>query len=484
VNIIRKKTKRSQKITIIATVILLTSIIAIESIQSEENGTLVKIENISLKPNEIKSSKILIQNIENLGSFKISLSYNPAILELRDVNDCGIEEIYSYHNSPAGILNVTGYNISAITTDEICIAEMDFKAIGADESSCDISLETTELLTADSTPAHIPHETSDGKATIKTENNPPGGNGGGEFIKKAPVADASLSEKYGTINTLIIFDGSNSYDPDGDIVGYRWDFDGDESFDTDWLSEPTTSNLYTKVGQYSVKLQVKDNDEQTDSDTLTVIISQPNKNPSAPTIVKAVNNGTINKKYNFTVVAQDPDGDDIKYIFDWDDSTNKTETNYTLNNTDADAIHNWTTSGIYIVKIQAEDINNAKSPNTQHILFIDIDYIKIDELDGYLIDTDQDGEYDKFYKPDSDERIDLEKEDGVYLLDYDNDGKYDYKYSNTDGLTDYEETQQPDEPEDEKNEKSNLEIYYFLAVIVIAVIGLVVLYKRKMKKNK
>ena len=46
-----------------------------------------------------------------------------------------------------------------------------------------------------------------------------------------PVADASASQKSGFVDELIYFNGSNSYDPDGRIVLYEWDWNNDGVYD-------------------------------------------------------------------------------------------------------------------------------------------------------------------------------------------------------------------------------------------------------------
>ena len=63
----------------------------------------------------------------------------------------------------------------------------------------------------------------------------------------------------------IIFNASNSYDLDGSIVGYRWDWTGDGTWDTDWTTVPTTSYTYNAEFHGHALLQVQDNDGYTAS---------------------------------------------------------------------------------------------------------------------------------------------------------------------------------------------------------------------------
>jgi PKD repeat protein len=69
-----------------------------------------------------------------------------------------------------------------------------------------------------------------------------------------------------------VFNASKSKDTDGTIVGYRWDWTNDGTWDTDWLTRATITHTYTRTGTYTVKLQVKDNGSAQDDDTANVTI--------------------------------------------------------------------------------------------------------------------------------------------------------------------------------------------------------------------
>jgi|GEM_PF-5249166 len=87
-----------------------------------------------------------------------------------------------------------------------------------------------------------------------------------------PVADAG-GPYYSPVDTSITFDGSGSIDTDGMIDGYRWDFTNDGTYDTGWLTLPTTTHSYSSAGTYTVKLEVKDNDGDFDTNTTTAMIT-------------------------------------------------------------------------------------------------------------------------------------------------------------------------------------------------------------------
>ncbi|MGE4358136.1 MAG: PKD domain-containing protein, partial [Candidatus Omnitrophota bacterium] len=73
------------------------------------------------------------------------------------------------------------------------------------------------------------------------------------FLNKPPVADAgpNLVCCAGEEN---IFDASSSYDPDGNVLSYFWDFgDGTKA------EGVKVKHTYTQAGSYNVVLTVRDN---------------------------------------------------------------------------------------------------------------------------------------------------------------------------------------------------------------------------------
>ena len=68
-------------------------------------------------------------------------------------------------------------------------------------------------------------------------------------------------------NDSVEFNGSGSYDPDGEIVGYTWDF-GDGSNATGCH----VTHRYALGGTYLVTLTVTDSHNATDVDTCTIIV--------------------------------------------------------------------------------------------------------------------------------------------------------------------------------------------------------------------
>lgn len=73
------------------------------------------------------------------------------------------------------------------------------------------------------------------------------------IVNVPPVVDAVSTSTYGTVPHTVEFDGKNSYDLDGQIVSYVWDY-GDLTTGTGM----TTSHTYVDDGDFSATLTVTD----------------------------------------------------------------------------------------------------------------------------------------------------------------------------------------------------------------------------------
>jgi hypothetical protein len=118
-------------------------------------------------------------------------------------------------------------------------------------------------------------------------NNPPEADAGGPYNAEE--------------GTEVIFDASGSHDPDGDVLLYIWDFDGDAEWDTDWLHESFISYSYGDDYEGIVNLAVTDG-SLIDYDHSSVLI-----NNVAPT-ADAVPDQTVNEgeEFNFDFSFTDP----------------------------------------------------------------------------------------------------------------------------------------------------------------------------------
>ena len=83
-----------------------------------------------------------------------------------------------------------------------------------------------------------------------------------------PVAQISAKPIKGEAPLTVYFDGLDSYDPDGRITSYYWDFGDGVTCPPDCGTGDTTapSHQYTETGSYRARLTVIDDKGAKDSD--------------------------------------------------------------------------------------------------------------------------------------------------------------------------------------------------------------------------
>jgi PKD repeat protein len=127
----------------------------------------------------------------------------------------------------------------------------------------------------------------------------------------------------GYVNQSLIFSGQYSYDPDGIIIGYRWDYENDGLFDTEWTKNNITTHIFYFPGNFTIKLQVEDNNLSMGV-TLFHINIIPLPPPLQLPIAQA--NGPYQAYVNQTIIffsngSYDPDGVIVNYTWDFGDGT-------------------------------------------------------------------------------------------------------------------------------------------------------------------
>jgi len=91
-------------------------------------------------------------------------------------------------------------------------------------------------------------------------------------LNRPPVAIFTATPGIVFIGENITFNATESYDPDGNVTSYFWDF-GDSTnattTDVEWII-----HTYAALGNYKVTLTVTDNDNKTASATTTVTVQE------------------------------------------------------------------------------------------------------------------------------------------------------------------------------------------------------------------
>jgi len=167
----------------------------------------------------------------------------------------------------------------------------------------------------------------------------------GQYPPTPPVVSFTASATTVFTGEVVDFDASASYDPDGAIISYFWNFsDGNTG------SGSLTTHSYAENGTYTVTLTVTDNDglNGTHSQSVTVL----NRSPVAVFTESAENVSTGEVIYFDASQSYDPDGSIISFFWDFGDGTDAT--GVTVDHAYAD-------NGTYTVVLTVTDNDGATS---------------------------------------------------------------------------------------------------------------------------
>ncbi|PXF53926.1 MAG: hypothetical protein C4B56_00550 [Candidatus Methanophagaceae archaeon] len=153
-------------------------------------------------------------------------------------------------------------------------------------------------------------------------------------LNQPPIASFTYYPENPLLGEQITFDASSSYDSDGNITNYEWDFgDGNVTNTTHEI----LNHSYSEAGSYEVTLTVTDDDGVTNSTTKEITVYPPvaifdTGTPSNPyPSIAGVHNGTITP--NQTIIATklytypcEGTGGHIEYARIWNKTWNATAT--------------------------------------------------------------------------------------------------------------------------------------------------------------
>jgi WD40 repeat protein/uncharacterized caspase-like protein len=181
-----------------------------------------------------------------------------------------------------------------------------------------------------------------------------------------PVASFTWSRSEGTRvavesrnGDLIVFDASSSYDPDGQITSYAWDWNSDGIYDEP-SNTPNVEHQFATSGEHKVTLQVTDNEGATAKVTKTTLGTQPptadfSFEPTSPSILDTVQFDAVK--------SSDPDGYVTDWKWDFGDGTTSTSQKPT---------HQYSQKGTYTVVLTVTDNDHLTGTKPASITVVNI----------------------------------------------------------------------------------------------------------------
>jgi hypothetical protein len=161
-----------------------------------------------------------------------------------------------------------------------------------------------------------------------------------------PIAEFTWTPLIPEPGELIIFNSSESYDYDGFITIYEWDWDNDGIFDVSTTNH-YTCHIFETAGYYLVTLRVHNNISENDTDRTIVRIG--NEQPYAP-YDPIPKDGVTNVSNDIWLYwnGGDPDGDPVTYDVYFGTSSdpqqvisNQSDTTYKPNKLLGNTVYYW-----------------------------------------------------------------------------------------------------------------------------------------------
>ncbi len=166
-------------------------------------------------------------------------------------------------------------------------------------------------------------------------------------INQPPNASFTFSPSSPTAGATVSFNASGSSDPDGSVVQYQWDFNGDGITDATGIVQSRTFS----AGTYSIRLTVTDDDGATGMQTQTLIVtSTPNQAPNAAFTVSP-GSGQPGSLFAFNASSSsDPDGSIVNYAWTFGDGSSGSGVTVS---------HSYASAGSYTVQLVVSDNDGA-----------------------------------------------------------------------------------------------------------------------------
>jgi PKD repeat protein len=143
-----------------------------------------------------------------------------------------------------------------------------------------------------------------------------------------------------------MFKGIDSYDPDGVLISYKWEF-GDGTIG----NGENIEHIYQKAGTFEIKLVVEDDEGKSKTDYTTCYIIEKNLLPVP--MINGPYTGKIGSLISFySKGSNDPDGTIINYIWDFNDGIISNEESPT---------HVYSKEGEYTITLTITDNSGAQA---------------------------------------------------------------------------------------------------------------------------
>jgi len=182
-----------------------------------------------------------------------------------------------------------------------------------------------------------------------------------------PFALFTVNPAVGPISTLFNFDASGSFDNEDPTatLQVRWDWNNDGTWDTPFSFSKIITYQYAQVGNYTIKLEVKDSGDLTDTEVHQIAVSIENIPPVALFFVTPTM-GTVLTTFTFDATQSYDNADPpsiLQVRWDWEND-GIWDTPYSYSRT---ATHQYSQSGTFTINLEVKDTGGLTGTYSQSI---------------------------------------------------------------------------------------------------------------------
>jgi len=185
-----------------------------------------------------------------------------------------------------------------------------------------------------------------------------------------PVLTVEKPNDGETMNNYIVELKGSAYDENFIVKCYYSINDGPEKQIPLDINNSFSLNIPVPSGLNKITIiaedAAKNRTEQVRNIYVNYTLGYPPQQPQKP---NGVSVGATWAQYSFSSSAIDPNGDQIKYIFDWGDGS-FSETGYGPSGWQGNSLHYWISPGVYNITVYAVDINNNVSQPSEPLSII------------------------------------------------------------------------------------------------------------------
>ena len=307
---------------------------------------------------------IYVQPGEPINGVALALSYDPNLIQADELTEGNLFEDFTTFFNPGNIDNTAGainsiYGLTVPATNTVTNPGI----------FCNISFTaqsntgTSTIHLFDACITNIQGECisdinlNDGTITVGSgSNHPP------EFVNEDPQDDShDISIDTSSLSIYISDSEGDSFDwtietsPDIGSASDNNDINGKKSCNI------ITTLEYSKTYKWYVNATDPSGSGQTTSEVYIFTTESESSNPPDKPTISGPASGKTGESYTYYANANDPDGDQVYYWFDWDDGTNSGWLGPYNSGQTVSKSHVWNTKGSFSIKAKAKDTNSGES---------------------------------------------------------------------------------------------------------------------------